>query len=240
MLRRTAALVAVLVVIALPGTASAEPDPMAGAPAVGDCFDITRDQGYDVALKDEEPVDCAGDHTAVVAAVGKLPARLDWDSPAKAIGDAELKVCNPGWDDLIGANETNGTLFHRSMYALWLFQPTRAQKNDGARWFDCMVTIENSRGLADLPQTLPRLRRHLPDFVDRCATRKRQYTTCDRAHAWRETYSYEASGTLTQEHVDAAAHQHCPGHVTSRRWLYGTWDAPGRHFVGVCLSKTSG
>jgi hypothetical protein len=237
MLRRLAAVAAALVVIALPSAASAgtAPDPMAGAPAVGDCFDITLEQGNGKSLPGEDPVGCAGDHTAVVAAVGKLPARLDWDSPDRQLGRATGKVCSDGFHDLIGNNPLK---WYRSQYALWQFNPTKAQRNDGARWFDCMVSIQGTRGLNELPEKLPKLSNNLPDEVARCVTRSYGYTTCAENHRWRSTYSFYARGKATDRNVDAAANRVCPSHVKGTGWLRSSWDVTGKRFIVGCYSKT--
>jgi hypothetical protein len=244
MLRRLAAAAAVLVASTLlpavltAGGASAgtEPDPMADAPSVGDCFDFTLTQGYGRSLRDEDPVDCAQGHRAVVAAVGKLPARLDWDSPERQLSKAQGTICSDGYDDLIGSNHL--LRWYRSQYVPWRFDPTSAQRAHGARWFDCMISVQGARGLVDLPATLPRVTTNLPDSVARCVTSKSAYTTCAQTHAWRSSYAFYASGKATDRNVDAAANRVCPHHVTSRTWLRSAWDIVGKRYVVGCYSKT--
>ncbi|MBZ5738315.1 septum formation family protein [Nocardioides mangrovi] len=237
MLGRLVLIGAALAALTLPTTAYAgeTADPMAGAPAVGDCFDITYAQGMKTSLHGEDPVDCAGDHTAVVAAVGKLPGRLDWDSPKAKIYRATGKVCASAFHDLTG-NDT--LLWQRSQYAYWQFWPTKSQQADGARWFDCMVSIKGARDLNALPDTLPHLSRHMPDSVARCVTRTNGYTTCAEAHRWRATFSFYAHGKATRKHLNAAANRRCPAHVSGPGWLTSAYDVAGKRFVVVCYDKT--
>jgi hypothetical protein len=236
MLRRLAAVAATLAVIALPSAASAgtEPDPMAGAPAVGDCFDITLAQAMKDSLA-KDPVRCAEDHTAVVTTVDELPSRLDWNSSQATIGRVVGKACNAAFDERFHYDTLR---FYRSQYQTWAFLPTTAQRDAGARWFDCMVSVRDDRGLIDLPRSLPKLTAKLPDVVARCVTAKYKYTNCADAHAWRSSYAFYATGKATDRNVDAAANRVCPRHVTSHRWLRSAWDVPGKRFVVGCYSKT--
>jgi hypothetical protein len=237
MLRRLTAVAAVLAATALLPTApaTAGTDPMAGAPTVGDCFDITMDQAEKFATS-EDPVDCAEDHTAVVIAVGELPSRLDWNSSKEAIGRAVGNVCDPAFDDRFNYDTLR---YYRSQYAQWWFGPTQAQQDGGARWFDCLVTIYDDRGLIDLPGKLPRLTRKLPNVVARCVTADYKYTNCADTHAWRSSYATYIRGRATDRNVKAAAGRVCPRHVTTpRRFLYSAWDIKGKRFVLGCYSNT--
>ena len=237
MLRRLAAVAAILAATALLPTAQATAgtDPMAGAPEVGDCFDITVDQAEKFSTS-KHPVDCAQDHTAVVIAVGKLPSRLDWSSSEEAIIRAVGRVCDAAFDDRFNYDALR---YYRSQYAQWWFGPTAAQQDAGARWFDCLVTIRDDRGLVDLPNKLPKLTRKLPNVVARCVTAKYAYTTCADTHAWRSSYAFYVTGKLTERSLNAAANRVCPRHVTTpRTWLRSAWDIKGKRFIVGCYSKT--
>lgn len=217
------------------GPANAAEDPtLTGAPAVGDCFDITEAQTYPMTLPGEEPVDCAEDHTALVVGVGRLPRHLTWASPMAEVRHAMSLGCAAGYRRLIG---TDDRLYYRSQYYLLQFIPTAAQRDAGARWFDCMMAIGNDTGLVDLPRTLPRLGQRIPDLVARCVTASLDYTTCADTHAWRSSFTFFARGKPTGKNIDAAADRVCPHHVTSRTWVRDAWDVSGPRFIVGCYSK---
>ena len=242
MLRRLVAVAAALAATALlpatlsaPATAGTAADPMAGAPAVGDCFDITLAQAGKFA-NPEDPVKCSNDHTSVVMRVGELPSRLDWDSPKDELTKLASRVCLDAFDDKFGYDTLR---YYRSQYQWFWFAPTTAERDAGARWFDCEISIRDDRGLIDLPRTLPRLTKKLPNVVARCVTSKYAFTNCADTHEWRSSYAFYATGRATERNINAAANRVCPRHVTTpRRWLRSAWDVPGKRFIVGCYSHT--
>jgi hypothetical protein len=154
--------------------------------------------------------------TAVVMEAMTLPSRLDWDSPKKEVDTFILHRCEAAYRDLVGSNTLQ---LYRSLYGWFFFEPTTGQRDAGARWFDCMTTVQDARGLADLPDPLPRGSNHLPDEVARCVTATYASTPCAEKHAWRSSYAFYATGKATDRNIAAAADRVCPQHVTSRRWL---------------------
>ena len=177
------------------GTSSAfagvQPDPMAGAPAKGECHDVTIKGAYADSLT-EAPVACSADHTLVTSAVVEVPAGVDM-SDVDAV--AASSGCNGRTQDLIGRDPLKRAL---TLYATFLFLPTAAQQDAGARWVSCHVAVWDAKGLNDLPTTLPRLARKPAARVARCLVGKAlSSTTCAERHTHRAVHTFfvRASGT---------------------------------------------
>jgi hypothetical protein len=228
------------------GSASAgetEPDPMTGAPAVGDCYDITYKQAYGHAIA-ERTVDCSRRHTLAVVGVGTVPdsvdlASIDWDKPMpEALGRAMDKVCTPGTNRTLGTSKTARAL---SLYSqgYWWFTPTDAQVAAGARWFSCEVGIDDGRKLLPLPDGQPtRLTKPVDSDVARCADTRGDFVVCSKRHAWRATTAFLVNKKLTEKSQKAAVGK-CARRVSSREWRWSTIPTEVRQFAVACFSKTS-
>ena len=224
-----------LALLASPAGADVEPDPAAGSPAAGACYDLTVAQveGFDTP---EPTVDCAEDHTVVVSGVGMLPDGVGWGQDRR-VGEAVAAQCPPTWWELLGSKDARQ--WYRSAYQTWWLAPSEEDRDAGARWFSCLVTVLTGQGLVDLPDRLPKLsRENLPDSVARCVTSQYKTTVCSQAHAWRSSHAFYASGTYTDRHVKAAARRVCPRHVESERYLYSSRDLAGDRFLVGCYTKT--
>lgn len=240
---RALGVVAVLSVIcgllAAGSAVAADPDPMAGAPEVGACYDLTLTQVYGVSSP-EAPVGCGSRHTVVVSAVGQLPDSLDWTTidpshlPA-ALVRAVNSTCDPAIKTLVGS-PTRRAL---SLYTSFWFAPTDADIAAGARWFSCEVVLAESRALVPLTAGQPsKVGRSVAKKVARCANAKGNYVACAKRHQWRTTYATTVAAKPTDRQVLRAAMRICPRHVSSRTWRYGSPIREGRSFVLICMSQT--
>ncbi len=218
-------------------------DPMAGAPAVGDCYNLTVKQAYAHAAA-AETVSCSDKHTMLVVAVGELPGSLDWatldlDAPlprgvVRTIND----TCDAAADKLIGHSPVLRAL---SIYQQFWFSPTTAQIADGARWFSCEVSARVTAGLRPLAAAPDKLTKPVPDEVARCATTtKKSYPTvaCSSRHDWRATYAFVVQKKPTDKAELSAAKHTCGRHVSSRSWLWTVPILDKRSFVITCLAQT--
>lgn len=235
MLRPALALVAALALLALPTPASAEPDPMAGAPSVGDCFDITYQQGAGTSLR-EDPVACRRQHTLSTFVVGELPASVDWNSSDERILRAVVDVCAPARDKILGPDQATQYL---SLYTYFWFMPTEAQKENGARWFSCHLTLSTGARLLPLPEKPSRLsKKDMADSVARCGTRKPAYTACSEPHVARAVHATVVDKKATERNARSAAARICPRHVSKRYSGYTYRTVSPRSFALACYSLT--
>lgn len=246
---RALGIIAVLTLVtALLGTGSAsagdtEPDPLAGAPAVGDCYDLTIRQAYGHSSP-EQPVSCAGRHTMVVTAVGTIPSSIDWATfdwdkkfPA-ALSRALDDVCDPAVRKLLGTDTARAL----TLYEDYFFSPAAADVEAGARWFSCEVAVQASTKLLPFPKGQPaKVGASTPDSVRRCAKNaKGSFTTvpCSQPHQWRSTFAKLVHRKLTENTMRAAAKKTCPRRVSSERWLYFANYVSTSSFVIGCTSET--
>ena len=211
-------------------------DPMAGAPAKGDCYAMTLKQ----ASGDHEvgdPVGCARRHTSQIVGVLQLPARVTWDSSQDTILAAIGRGCENALTDAIGSNQK---VRYRTQYGAFMFIPTDAEKDQGARWFSCHAAVTENDALGSLPKRLPKLRLPLPDSVAKCVTGLKQYvfTTCADRHNWRSTYTTYVNKRLTDRSLDRVSRQICPRHVSSRVWLRSALPLTRSKFVLACYTRT--
>ncbi|GAA1775587.1 hypothetical protein GCM10009795_021980 [Nocardioides hankookensis] len=211
------------------------PDPMAGAPAVGACYDLTLKDGWEHSVP-KEPVDCASDHTTVVIRVGELDAGLTWSSSEKAIAKNVSAQCGAAFAAKVGSKPAQ---LMYSQYSWFWFEPTDAEEDAGARWFSCHLAALEDRALGVLPDSLPRAGRNLPDALARCFVgRKFAKTTCADRHDWRLEFATVVHQKPTAKNIDAASQRVCPRHVSTRTWLRSGVPLDRRSFVLGCSSKT--
>ncbi|KQW47988.1 hypothetical protein ASC77_16475 [Nocardioides sp. Root1257] len=239
-LRRAATLAAGFLLVAglahVPADADdTTPDALAGAPAVGSCYDLTLKDGFEHSVP-KEPIDCAADHTTVVIEVGTLTTGLTWSSSEKAIGKDVGAQCGAAFSAKVGSKPAQ---LMYSQYTWFWFEPTDAEKAAGARWFSCHLAAVEDRALGDLPDVLPRAGRNLPDALARCFVgRKYVQTTCADRHDWRLEFAVVVHQKPTPKNIDRADHRICPHHVSTRTWLRSAVPLDRRSFVLGCSSKT--
>lgn len=225
-----------------PANAARAGDPHYHQPTVGECHDYT----YDDMLKASEtsdPVDCATvAHTAKISKVTMLPDGVSYSDAVK-LGNLYYNRCLPAWEDLLGRSDVKRAL---TAYSASVFIPTKAERNQGARWLRCDVILYRGVGLSDLPyDAAPLVSNPITDDIARCLKAKTFYTTtCDAGHAFRATGSFRApKGPYPSEKKFARiAQNRCPSLVTSSRWRY-SWPSKASwkdgYRVMVCYSKTT-
>lgn len=228
------------------GPASAgetEPDPMFGAPAVGECYDLTLKQAYDHASP-KAAVDCTGAETMFVTAVGEVPASFDWTTvdwdkklPASLVRQLGA-TCDPATKKLLGTDVRRAL----TLYESYWFAPNESEIAAGARWFSCSVALTTSKKLLDLPAAGPaKISSSIPNALARCAKAVKggfANVACSSSHQFRTTFAKLTKGKLTDKSLLKAAKRTCPRHVSTREWLYrGDWVST-TSFVVACSSKT--
>jgi hypothetical protein len=215
---------------------------MTGAPVVGTCSTMTVAQGAAHADK-STPIACSQAHTARVAGVAKLPASLDWTASDRAIFQVVAKKCGPKVDNMLGRTDSARDT---TAYGSFWFEPTKAQKNAGARWVSCSIFLQHGSKLADLPNNrtpmLPRGRHK--DSIARCLTKSVLNTTCSSGHAWRATgtFKVDAAKRPAVKSLNKTATRRCLPHVDRHKFYRFTYQdvdtwAAGDHTV-VCYTRT--
>lgn len=219
-----------------------EPDPYAGAPAVGACKSYGRDAGS-LTSESSPVVECSQPHTAKVIAVALLPDHLGWESSPLDIGRFALKTCIPAWVAILGRTDKVRWM---SAYAFFWFYPTIPEREAGARWVRCDVILTGGASkIMPLPKdSSPMLpKAPLPNSVAACLSGlELDRTVCSRAHRFRAT----GAKTLDRTYPGATkrtqlAKQLCPSRTTSKTWR-AVWPSRqawrlDQHTL-VCYSKT--
>jgi hypothetical protein len=238
---RTLGVTAVLVLVTgllTAGVAAAdgtEPDPTAGAPAVGSCYRLSLKDGGEHSVS-KAPVECPANHTTVVIGVGELASGVTWSSSDKAIEKNVIAQCGAAFSAKVGSKPAQ---LMYSQYTWFWFAPTEAEQAAGARWFSCHLAALEDKALGDLPETLPRAGRNLPDALARCFVgRKYAKTTCADRHDWRLEFATVVHQKPTAKNLDKANQRICPRHVSSRVWLRSAVALDRRSFALGCSSKT--
>jgi hypothetical protein len=237
-----AALAAVLTTapaLAGPGRAGSA---LTGAPTIGTCSTMTPVQGAADADK-STPVSCKKAHTARVAGVAKLPASLDWTASKRAIYRVVANRCAPQLFKVLGGS---ARARDTTAYNYYWFEPTKAQRAQGARWVSCSIFLQHGTKLASLPNNrtpmVPRGKH--ADSIARCLTKRVFNTTCDHPHAWRATgtFTLKAARRPGVKALNKTATRKCLPYVDPHkfyRFTYpdvDTW-AVGDHTV-VCYTRT--
>lgn len=218
-------------------------DPMSGAPAVGTCYDITTDELYQSAVT-RDPVDCATRHTYVVTAVAQLPDGVDYAPKKASFGRLVMKTCYPSMNDALGTTTKERRL--TDFFGAW-FIPTRAQRDQGARWFECGLVMYGASKIVPIPQDLNIGDPPYPSSIARCLTSKGHATTCSRTHAYGKAVALRVKGSSypTAKEWQRMGTRRCAGVVShpnrGYRWTFGSklaWHLDGDRYL-VCFSRTS-
>ncbi|GAA3827255.1 hypothetical protein [Nocardioides panacisoli] len=173
---RATALVAAALSVALiaPVSSTASADaPRRGVdtapPAEGSCHDLTYAEGLNAA--DPDPaVDCTEAHTSVTLAVVKFAKAPDW-SDVGALYRRSQEKCVRGEILVFGAEPK---ALQSSAYSEWLFVPSKAQRDAGAKWVRCDIALAEGKTLQPLPTDGPPQLGPLPldDSLARCRAGK--------------------------------------------------------------------
>ena len=225
--------------IALAGGQSATAaDPLVGAPAVGQCFDMDSTELASAAYT-EAPVDCASTHTSTTIAVAVLPEGLAYES--RALARFALETCVPVQRKVLGTSIRGLRL---TAYTLGYFGPTPEQQAAGARWLRCDLVLGSPDDLQPLPAKLDVGSYPFKKSVSRCLTgRDFHVTVCSAKHTYRATaaITIKADRFPSEKAWKRIGTQRCRTAVTSRTYRFGwpskvAWKA-GDHTL-LCYSKT--
>lgn len=222
------------------GTASAA-DPLAGAPAVGQCSDMSRKE-LGQASYTEAPVDCAGPHTAEVVAVATMPDGVGYGVGIGKLTRIAIKACRPAVQQRVGAS---GLGLRLTAYEVVFFVPTKAQRAAGARWLRCDVALRGGKRLLTLPGDLAVGEFPFPTAVSRCLVgRQLLATACSQRHSYRSTAAMKVRGKRYPERAAwlRIGRRACPSAVRTPRDYRFTWSSRAAWQTGdktlVCYSRS--
>lgn len=233
----TTAIASVLVVLPqLPASVAAvQSDTLAGAPAVGECFDVSRRTAYEADALEVSTVPCTDKHTLWVTGVVELPADVPLDSSDADYGSAVNRACLGATKEAVG---DNGLKYARSAYSTFTFHATDAQQALGARWASCTIGAHGSS--KTLQRTTSRkpaeVTGRLPRRLQLCGTAGYDRVSCSEPHVYRAVYATWVSGEISPAAGQRAADRICPSRVRSSRWMWSTRPGTGR-FSLTCLTR---
>ena len=216
-----------------------EPDPMAGAPTVGTCADMTwADVMGETATED---VDCARRHTTEVVGVGQLPDDLSWDQRRK-VGKAVVAACAPAWETI---TTDDHLLYRRSAYEKFWFMPSQEQRDAGARWFRCdLARVKGEKLMVITGAGMPTVTKKLHSNVRRCMTKDFYGTVCKtkvRHLGWRNKEAFwlsvPAKDARAEKKVRRAALERCPDRVRTPKFAWSWFTDETRRWVVLCYEK---
>lgn len=220
--------------------AAAAADPLAGAPTVGQCSDMSRRELQRNSFT-EAPVDCAGPNTAEVVAVPVLPDKVSYKRIGR-ITRIAMKACMPVIEDRLG---TSTLRVRMTAYSLGFFLPTTSQRAAGARWVRCDLVRYGGGRLLPLPETLAVGTFPFSDTAARCLVgRKRFITACSERHTYRASSAVKvrAERFPSREGWLRLAARACPRRVSTPRSFWATWSSKAAWSTGdraiVCYSRT--
>lgn len=218
----------------LPG-AAAEAVTLDGAPAVGECYDVSRRTAYEADVLEVATVPCTEKHTLWVAGVVELPADVPLDSSDAAYGRAVNTACLAATKKAVG---DSGLKYARSAYGTFTFHATDAQQAVGAHWASCTVGLHGSA--KTLQRTTKRKPAQVTSRLSRslqlCGTARYERVSCSKPHTYRAVYATWVSGQYSSTAGQRAADRICPQHVSSRTWMWSTRPDTGR-FSLTCLTR---
>ncbi|WP_168929794.1 septum formation family protein [Nocardioides sp. GY 10127] len=230
-----------LLALASPVTAA---DAWAGAPSEGDCYRATFKQVYQAALN-IDAVPCKKTHQVVVLKTGLLPADTDWSDETAVLAEIGDR-CDPSFAKVYGSPTTA----FRTLYGAFIFRPTDAQLDRGARWYRCdMTLLKSDAALAPLPATLLKVTaanvgRASRRSVGRCVSAKYATTLCSHAHVARATGTFVAkklskNDSKAAKQVAKKTKAQCPRLTTTDQWFYSWRRLSATTAVVACFSRTS-
>lgn len=217
---------------------SATADPMLGAPAVGECFDLSSEE-LAAPVYTEAPVDCSVEHTSSVIAVTLLPDGLSYTG--KGLERFALESCLPAQRKAIGTSLVRMRL---TAYHLGYFGPTPEQQAAGARWLRCDLVLGSLSDLQALPARLDVGPHPFGDRVSRClAGRDFHLTVCSARHTYRATGAIKVTAKRFPSEAARTriGTERCRDATSSRVYRFGwpakvAWRAGDRTLI--CYSQT--
>lgn len=216
-----------------------EPDPMAGAPMVGSCTDMTwSDVMGETATED---VDCDHRHTTEVVGVGQLPDDLSWDQ-RRQVGKAVVAGCASAWETV---TTDDHLLYRRSAYEKFWFMPSQEQRDAGARWFRCdLARVKGDKLMVTTSPGMPTVTKKLHNNVRRCMTKDFYATVCKtkvRHLGWRNKEAFwlsvPAKDARAEKKVRRVALERCPARVRTSHFAWSWFTDENRRWVVLCYEK---
>jgi hypothetical protein len=232
-----AALLAAALSTTVPASAGAQ-DPLLGAPAVGQCFDLSPEELAQPTYP-EAAIDCATPHTAQTLAVAQLPVELAYDSPD--LDGFALETCFAAQREALGLK--NMTKVSLTAYYIGYFVPSAEQQAAGARWLRCDLVLGQVKKLHPLPDKLT-VGKKPKKAVARCLTgRDFRVTVCAEKHTYRATGAFTIPGKKfpSVRKWQELGEKKCLRVVSTRQFRFGwpseaSWDAGDRSLT--CYTKT--
>lgn len=218
--------------------ASSEPDPLAGAPSLGLCYEMTRSAAGAVTNEDPD-VDCSAPHTSMTYHVGRFAAGSDVSDPERARDGCQHFLSS-------GVGLTPMEVRSSILGFIW-FEPSTEQWAAGARWYRCdVIAAQDDGAFKPLPQTTPFFSDGVPDDFFRCMRERGKEgiaVTCDKAHGYRWAGTFEGRGATRPRRAKLLdqADQHCYSITGTSSW-WVTWPsadawAGGDHHMD-CFKRT--
>lgn len=159
-------------------------------PKVDQCRNLSGAQAR-AKTNSTKPVSCASTHTAQTVGVGKLSAKLAKSSKQR-IKEAEASKCQKLFNKYVGRSAATRA---KSAFALRIFNPSKAQKKKGARWFRCDAVLPRGSSLSAIKTTKkPLLSSPTPTSQALCQTSGGSPTTCDVTHSYKATSAFKLKG----------------------------------------------
>jgi hypothetical protein len=174
---------------------------------------------------------------------------MTWDSlTRRQIKRLGLTQCTPAFDKALGQSNLTRD---RTMYGTFFFEPTKAQRADGANWIRCDLALFHGKTLASLPTDRePALvsPTRVPKNVKRCAAgpdTKLHYVVCTASHRYASMGAFNVAKAKFpgKTALYRAARRHCGAFTGHRRWFASweprlVWNVTHDHAV-VCYGKSS-
>lgn len=210
-------------------------DPLVGAPAQGECYDVTYAQAGGSSL-DEDPVPCTQRHTVWVTDVVVLEGSDPIDPDSPALQARLTAACYDARDAAIGADLTR---YGRSVYQMVFFTPTQAQRDAGARWASCGLVLLQAGGLVTTTRPTPaRLSSdRVPAALALCVDKRFRATPCAQRHIARSKVGIPLKGAdVDLDRAPKIAERKCPrkvGRAYAGWYLRGT--DPGRGLLNCMV-----
>jgi hypothetical protein len=231
--------------------ASADSDPLAGAPGLRTCYELTLTEA-DAVTNDNPGVGCFSPHTAMTYHVGSFSA-----DAVTADSAAAIRACERKLPAAVGLSRREV----KASILSWIwFEPSTAQWSAGARWYRCDVVVRRGNGsFKPLPSGPPPFFHgsagsdgsagsvgRVPDEYFRCIRERGKVgvpVTCDKAHGYRWAGTFEGTGTRrpSQAKLLEQANRRCYALTGTRTW-WVTWPnkdswAAGDHEM-ACYKET--
>lgn len=221
---------------------------LAGAPAVGECRQLTTAQ-VQSSSNSTAPISCTKSHNSRVIAVPTLPKGVTWHdvSTSAKLYSMAVKLCFPAFATAVGQSNP---VRDQTAYTWFFFEPTKTQRQNGQRWIRCDLGFQRATSFAALPtDAVPALNDATPPGkVLRClklVSGSYLTTPCSASHTYRAAGSFSVGGNYPgQTSLLQKGRSRCPALVstdTNFRFTWSNrtvWNRAPDHVV-VCYNHTT-